>query len=61
VLSRRLVGDFGELPDQFLEDHPHLRVADGLRVQVDIRELFGYQIQQPGLGEPVDLGVELKG
>jgi hypothetical protein len=29
-------------------------------VQVDVGELLGDQIQQPGLGEPVDLGVELE-
>ena len=60
VLSGGFVRDFRELPDQFLEDHAHLRVADGLRVQVDGGELLADQIQQPGFREPVDLGVELE-
>jgi hypothetical protein len=38
----------------------HLRVAHHLGVQVDVRELLGDQVEQPGLGEPVDLRVELE-
>ncbi len=38
----------------------HLGVADDLGVQVDVGELLGDQVEQPGLGEPVDLGVELE-
>jgi hypothetical protein len=60
VLPGGLVGEFGELADQFLEHGAHLRVADGLRVQVDVGELLGDQVQQPGLGQPVDLGVEVE-
>ena len=54
------VGKFGELPDEFLEDRTHLRVGDDVGVEVDIGELFGDEIQEPGLGEPVDLRVEIK-
>ena len=31
-----------------------------VRVQVDVGELLGDQIQQPGLVQPVDLGVEVE-
>ena len=61
VLAGGLVGQFGELADQFLEDRAHLGVADGLGVQVDVGELLGDQIEQPGLGQAVDLGVEVEG
>ena len=49
MFSRRLVRDFRELADQFLEDEPHLAVADLVGMQIELRELFGDQIQQPGL------------
>ena len=61
VLSGGLVGEFCELPDQFLEHRPHLGVADRVRVQVDTCKLLGHQIQQSGLGQSVDLGVEVEG
>ena len=38
----------------------HLGVADDLGVQVDVGELLGHQVEQAGLGQPVDLGVELE-
>ena len=60
VLSGGLVRELGELADQLLEDRAHLRVADDLGVQVDVGELLGDEVEQPGLGEPVDLGVELE-
>ena len=60
VLAGGLVGEFGELADQLLEDRAHLGVADGFRVQVDVGELLGDQVEQPGLGQPVDLGVEVE-
>ncbi|MNO88725.1 hypothetical protein D3C76_801870 [compost metagenome] len=41
-----VVGGFGELADQVLENQPHLMVADILRVQVDSGELLGDQIEQ---------------
>ena len=33
----RLVGQLGELADEFLEHRTHLRIADRVRVQVDVR------------------------
>ena len=60
VLSGGLVGKFGELADQFLEDRAHLGIADGVGVEVDVGELLGDEVEQPGLGQPVDLGVELE-
>ena len=46
VLSGRLVREFRELADQLLEDEAHLRVADLVRVEVDVRELLGDLIEQ---------------
>ena len=60
VLSGGLVGELGELADELLEDRAHLRVADGVGVEVDVGELLGDEVEQLGLGEPVDLGVELE-
>lgn len=60
MLSGGLIGEFGELADQFLEDGAHLGVADDVRVQVDARELFRDEIEQVGLGEAVDLGMEVE-
>ena len=60
VFPGGLVGDFGELANQFLEDGAHLGVADGFGVQVDVGELLGDQIQQPGFGQPVNLRVEVE-
>ena len=61
MLSGGLIGNFGELADQFLEHGAHLGIADGLGMQVDVGELLGHQIQQSGLGQPVDLGMEVEG
>ena len=60
MLSGGFVRQFGELADQFLKHRTHLRITDRVGVQVDVGELFGDEIQQPGLGEFVDLGVELE-
>jgi hypothetical protein len=60
VLSGGLVRQLGELADQLLEHRAHLRVAHHLGVQVDVRELLGHQVEQPGLVEPVDLRVEVE-
>jgi hypothetical protein len=60
MLAGGLVGQLGKLADQFLEDRAHLGVADHLGVQVDIGELFGDEIEQPGLGQLVDLGVKVE-
>ena len=61
VLSGGLVGDFGELADQLLEHDPHLGIADRIGMEVDSGEFFTDEVQEPGLGEPVDLGVKLEG
>ena len=60
VLAGRLVGEFRELADQLLEDEAHLCVADLVGVQVDAGELLGDLIEQPALGQPVDLGGEVE-
>ena len=60
VLSGGLVGKLGELADEFLEDRAHLGIADGGGVQVDVGELLRDEVEQPGLGQPVDLGVEVE-
>ena len=60
VLAGRLVGEFGELADQLLEDEAHLGVVDDVGVEVDGGEFLGDQIEQVGLGEPVDLDGELE-
>ena len=60
VLAGGLVGELGELADQLLEDRAHLGVADRVGVQVDVGELLGDQVEQAGLGQPVDLGVEVE-
>ncbi len=60
MLPGGLVADFGELADQLLEHPAHGGVVHGLRVQVDVRELLGDQIEQVGLGQPLDLRVEVE-
>ena len=60
VLPGGLIGELGKLADQLLEHRAHPGIAHHLRVQVDVRELLGDQIEQTGLGEAVDLQVELE-
>ena len=60
MLPGGLVGELGELADELLEDHAHLGVADLVRVEVDVGELLRDEVEQPGLGELVDLGVEVE-
>lgn len=60
MLPGGFVRQFGKLADEFLEDEPHLRMADGFGMQIDVREFLGDEIQQPGLGEPVNLVVEVE-
>ena len=60
MLPGGLVADFGELADQLFKHQPHLHVADHLGVQVDLGELFCHLVEQPGLGQPLDLGVKFK-
>ena len=60
VLAGRLVGEFGELADQLLEDEAHLGVVDDVGVEIDVGELLRDQIEQVRLGEPVDLDGEVE-
>jgi hypothetical protein len=60
VLARGLIGKLGELADEFLEDRAHLDIADDLGMEVDIGELLRDEVEQAGLGEAVNLGVELE-
>ena len=60
VLPGGLVGQFGKLADQFLEDRAHLGIADGIGMEVDVGELLGDEVEQAGLGQLVDLGVKLE-
>jgi hypothetical protein len=60
MLPGRLVGDFRELADQLLEGETHLMVVDHVGVQIDPGELLRHQIEQPVLGQPVDLGVKFE-
>jgi hypothetical protein len=60
VLAGGFVGDFGELADQLLEDTAHLVLLHRLRVQVDLGEALGDLVEQPGLGQPLDLGMKSK-
>jgi hypothetical protein len=60
VFAGGLVREFGEFADELLEHRAHLRVAHHVRVQVDVGELLGDEIQEAGLAQPVDLGVEVE-
>jgi hypothetical protein len=60
VFPGGFVGEFGEFADQFFKDRPHLSIADGRRVKIDVGELFGDEVEEARFGELVDLGVELK-
>ncbi len=54
------IGKLGKFADEFLEHRAHLVVADNFGMQVNVGEFLGDQIQQAGLGELVNLGVELE-
>jgi hypothetical protein len=60
VLAGRLVRQLCEPPDQVFEHPAHVGVADDVRVQVDVRELLGDEIQKAGLGQPRDLRGEIE-
>ena len=60
MLASRFVRKLGELANQLLEYRPHLRIADGFRVQIDVGKLLGDQIKEPGFGKPINLGMEVK-
>ena len=60
VFAGGLVGELGELADEFLEHGAHLGIADGVGVEVDGGKLFGDEVEEAGLGQAVDLGVEIE-
>ena len=60
MLPGRFVRELGEPADQLLEDVAHQLVVDPIGMQVDVGELFRDHIQQVGLGEPFDLGMEIE-
>lgn len=60
VLTGRLVGEFGEPADEFLEDEAHLMVVHLAGVEVDPGELLSDLIQQPRLRQLVQLNGELE-
>ena len=60
VFARGFVGQLGKFADQLLKHCAHLLVADDVRVQVNVGKLFGDDVEQPRLGELVDLSVKLK-
>jgi hypothetical protein len=60
VLAGRLIGQFGKLANQFLEDRAHVGIADPVRVKVDLAELLGDEVEQVGIGKSVDLRFQLE-
>ena len=60
VLSRRLVRQLRELPDQLLEDVAHLLISDLVGMEVDVRELLCDLIEELRLRQPLDLGEEIE-
>ena len=60
MLARVLVQRLVEAPDQFLEDHPHGRVVDRVRVQIDVLKALQHLEQQPGLVELGDGIIEIE-
>ena len=60
MLTGRLVRQFGELADQFLEHQAHLHVIHVVRVEVDGRELLGHQVKQLGLVQALHGGREVE-
>ena len=60
VLPGGLVGEFGELADQFLEQGAHGGIADPLGVQVHGGEFPGHQVEQVVLVEAVEGGGEVE-
>ena len=60
MLSRRFVRQFREAPDEFLKDEAHLGIVDLVRVEIDLGEPLGDEVEQLVLGQPVDLGDEIE-
>ena len=54
------VGQFVEVPDEVLEDQPHLLVRHRVRVQVHVAELGDDEIENVRLAQPTDLVIELE-
>jgi hypothetical protein len=60
VLAGSLVGEFRKLANQLLEDGSHVRVADLVRVKVNLAKLLGDEVEQVGVGEPIDLRLQFE-
>ncbi len=60
MLPGGLVGDFCELANELFEYQSHLGVGDRLGMEVDVGELFGDQVEELRLGQPIDLGLEFE-
>jgi hypothetical protein len=60
VLSGGLVRYFGEFANQLLEHEAHLGIADNVGMEVDVGELLGHQVEELGLGQALDLGMEVE-
>ena len=60
MLAGVLVAGFVEFADQLFKDQPHLAIADGIGVQVDIFEALHHQIKQVGFVEFLDGVVEVE-
>ena len=60
MLSGGFIGKLGELADEFLEHRAHLGIADDVGVEVDVGELLGDEVEQPGFGQPVNLRVKVE-
>ena len=60
VFTRILVERFVELPQQLLEDRPHRRVVDDVRVQIDVLEALEHLEQEARFVELADGVVEIE-
>ncbi|MNY04324.1 hypothetical protein D3C86_1369970 [compost metagenome] len=60
MFPRCLIRNFGEFSDELFEHQAHVGVVHRLRVQVDIRELFGDEVKQIRLRETLNLGVKVE-
>jgi hypothetical protein len=49
VFPGGLVGNFGELADEFLEHRAHLVIADDIGMEVNVGKLFRDEVEQAGL------------
>ncbi len=60
VFAGVFIEGFVELPDQLLEDCPHRRVIDDIRVEVHVLEALQDLKQQPGFVELADRVIEIE-